>query len=83
MEIFEMKKTEIFRSRKFRNFHWKLYENEIDEKISKSKNFDFFKCRQLFSFSKKSMIFFIDRGKIVMRRRCRWLERPQNEFQIR
>ena len=27
--------------------------------------------------------FFIGRGKIAMRRRCRWLERPQKTFQIR
>ena len=51
-------------------------------KIFKIENFRFFQMSPtFFRFQKKLKIFFIDRGKISLRRRCDGLERPNNELE--
>ena len=82
MKNFEIENFRNFWSQKFSfsyKFQWK-FSGKCFFLIS---NFLFFSksCSNFFRFQKKSMIFFIDRGKFFLRRRWSLLERPENELE--
>ena len=68
--FWDQKFSEFFDLKNFKNFHWKLNENENfrDRKIFDLKKTFFSKSvSNFFRFQKKTMIFFIDRSKILLR----------------